>query len=97
VAEEEASAAEAAAAEAARCAEFLSAGAVFASPLTRAVETALLTLEGHPYFAAPNAALHLTRAAREVEFMRVAHAGLALLSWIVFFSSRAHSLHLLFI
>jgi broad specificity phosphatase PhoE len=79
VAEEEASAAEAAAAEAARCAEFLSAGAVFASPLTRAVETALLTLEGHPYFATPGAALHLTRAAREVEFMH------ALLSWIVFF------------
>jgi len=37
-----------------RLAEFLGAGAIYASPLTRATETALLACEGHPYFKEGN-------------------------------------------
>ena len=55
--------------EASRCAEFLSASAIFASPLTRAIETALVGCAGHPYFKTPGAALHLMRSAREVRIM----------------------------
>ena len=54
-----------------RCAAFLSAGIIFASPLTRAVETALVGCEGHPYFQTPGAALHLMRSAREARHSHI--------------------------
>jgi len=44
---------------------FLSASAIFASPLTRATQTALLTCKGHPFFTMSESPLVLLRNLRE--------------------------------
>ena len=49
-----------------RLQEFLAAGAIYASPLTRATQTALLTCQDHPFFA-KGGPLVLLRQNREVK------------------------------